>query len=47
METPFQLLPYWPSDAERRRSERNRRRFRFRRAVIRWIMRRFKLYRHA
>lgn len=45
METPFELLPAYQSPDEKKRSARNRRRFMRRRAVVRWVMRTFRLYR--
>lgn len=47
MQPTFELINTWPSDAERRRTARHCQVFKFRRSVVRWIMRTFRLYRHG
>lgn len=45
MESVFELRPSYQSPAQKEQSERNRRRFMRRRAILRWVMRTFRLYR--
>ncbi|WP_418665481.1 hypothetical protein [Alistipes finegoldii] len=45
METTFEIIPAYQSPAQKEQSERNRRRFMRRRAILRWVMRTFRLYR--
>lgn len=45
MDNVFELRQAYQSSASKERSERNRRRFMRRRAILRWVMRIFRLYR--
>lgn len=43
----FELLPAYKTAAEKKRSARHRRQFMRRRAILRWIIKTFRLYRYG